>query len=244
MSIHYNPTITTNGLVFALDAASRFSYPGSGSKISGLSSGIDATLVNSVSFSSNNRGYFALDGADDYISTNNVDLSSVKDMTVCMMIKAGSSTATQMLMEFSTNYNLVTDGFFVSYYDSLFGYSSAILIGRKGNVGRNIRAFNNNILNGQKWTYLSIIYSGNNILSQRCQLYANGVKQTPSQPHSSNWDNNNTNKLGNHGFYLGARSGAVAPFSGDMACCHTYNRVLSAKEIYANYLAIKTRFGL
>tara|TARA_R110000824_G_scaffold76670_2_gene194194 strand:- start:402 stop:1136 length:735 start_codon:yes stop_codon:yes gene_type:complete len=244
MSIHYNPTITTNGLIFALDAASRLSYPGTGSVITGLSSGVDAALVNSVSFSPDNYGYFALDGGDDYISTNKVDLSNVKQMTACMMLKAGSSTSAQMLLEFSTNYNSFDDGFFVSYYDSLFGYSSSIMVGRKGDVGRNIRTFNNDILSGNAWTYLSIVYDGNETKSQRCQMYVNSIKQTPSQPHSVNWDDDNTNNLGNHGLYIGARSGAVAPFSGDIACCHVYDRVLSSKEMYANYSAIKTRFGL
>ena len=244
MSIHYNPTISNVGLVFAQDAASKFSYPGTGSNISGLALGTDASLVNNVSFSSNNYGYFSLDGADDYIGTNKVDLSGTKQFTACMMLKAGSVTSAQVLMEFSTNYNLVTDGFFATYYDNLFGYSSAILIGRKGDVGRNIRAFNNNILSGQAWKYLSIIYDGNEQIADRCQLHVNGIKQVPSQSHSGNWDDDNTNNLGNHSFYFGARSGAVAPFSGNIACCHVYNRVLSEREMQSNFLAIKTRFGL
>lgn len=240
------PSISTDNLEFAFDAASKSSYVGSGSVIHGLASGVDAELVNTVSFVSDNRGYFNLDGLDDYIACNKIDLSDTKAVTVGLMIKAGSSTNAQMIAEFSTNYGSNTDGFFCSYQDSIFGYSKDIMVGTKGNKGRNIVAFSKSILSDQQWKYICLVYdrSPDSPISTRCKLYVNSVQQLASQAHSPNWRSDNTNNFGNNGLFVGARYGGVAPFLGSVACCHVYRKALSTKEMYTNYTAIKTRFGL
>ena len=68
MSYSNGPTIVTDGLVLALDAGDRNSYPGSGTTWNDLAGSNNLTLYNSPSFSSNNGGHFLFDGANDYMT--------------------------------------------------------------------------------------------------------------------------------------------------------------------------------
>jgi hypothetical protein len=43
---------------------------------------------------------------------------------------------------------------------------------------------------------------------------------------------------------LSALSGGSYPFNGNMGSDFIYNRALTDNEVYSNYLATKTRFGL
>ena len=72
MAISYNTSIVRNGLVLHLDAANVKSYPGSGTAWNDLSgNGNNGTLVNSVGYSTNNKGYLTFDGIDDRIDIPN-----------------------------------------------------------------------------------------------------------------------------------------------------------------------------
>lgn len=73
MAIFNNPRIITDGLVFALDAANKKSYSGSGTiwtDIINLNSG---TLTNGPTYSSSNKGYIIFDGTNDFVSFSNND---------------------------------------------------------------------------------------------------------------------------------------------------------------------------
>ena len=61
-------SITTDGLIFCVDAKNTKSYSGSGSTLSDIGSGVDGTIYNATFDSS---GYFAFDGSGDYISLDN-----------------------------------------------------------------------------------------------------------------------------------------------------------------------------
>ena len=62
------PDIVTDGLVFAVDAANKKSYPGSGTTWTDLSgNGYDGTLTNDPTFNSSNGGSIVFDGTDDYV---------------------------------------------------------------------------------------------------------------------------------------------------------------------------------
>jgi hypothetical protein len=68
MTIGYGPRVVTDGLVLALDAADRNSYPGSGTTWSDLSGrGNTGTLTNGPTYSSVNGGSIVFDGTNDYI---------------------------------------------------------------------------------------------------------------------------------------------------------------------------------
>lgn len=62
------PDIVEDGLVFAIDAGSTRSYPGSGTAVTDLVGTNNGTLTNGVAFSANNGGTWEFDGTDDYIN--------------------------------------------------------------------------------------------------------------------------------------------------------------------------------
>ena len=67
MALSRGPKVVTNGLVLALDAADKNSYPGSGATWRDLSgNGNNSTLTNGPTFSSAGRGSIVFDGIDDY----------------------------------------------------------------------------------------------------------------------------------------------------------------------------------
>jgi hypothetical protein len=71
MAIAYNTSIVRNGLVLYLDAANPKSYPGTGTACNDVTSNRNnATLLNGVGFSSENKGTFIFDGVNDKISTS------------------------------------------------------------------------------------------------------------------------------------------------------------------------------
>ena len=72
MTIGYGPRIVTDGLVLALDAADRNSYPGSGTTWTDLSgNGTNGNLVNSPTFLTEYFGAISLDGIDELINFSN-----------------------------------------------------------------------------------------------------------------------------------------------------------------------------
>jgi len=59
--------IVTDGLVFAVDAANKDSYSGSGTTWKDMVGENDGTLTNSPTFDSGNGGSIVFDGANDYV---------------------------------------------------------------------------------------------------------------------------------------------------------------------------------
>ena len=67
MALHHSPRIVTSGLVLALDAADRNSYPGSGTTWTDLSGNANnGTLTNGPTFNSANGGSIVFDGTNDF----------------------------------------------------------------------------------------------------------------------------------------------------------------------------------
>ena len=72
MSGKVSKPIVTDGLIFAVDAANKKSYPGSGTAINDLSSNdVDGVLTNGPTFDSGNGGSIAFDDTNDYITFGN-----------------------------------------------------------------------------------------------------------------------------------------------------------------------------
>ena len=70
MSVAYNSSIVTNGLVLCLDAGNPRSYPGSGTLWNDVSgNGNNGTLNNSPTYTSGVNGYFTFDAVNDYVDS-------------------------------------------------------------------------------------------------------------------------------------------------------------------------------
>ena len=71
MAFAYSPKILTDGLVFAVDAANKKSYPGSGTTWTDLAGSNDGTLTNGPTFNSGDGGSIVFDGTDDLVDFGN-----------------------------------------------------------------------------------------------------------------------------------------------------------------------------
>jgi hypothetical protein len=79
VGVFAGPEVVESGLVLALDAANRKSYPGSGTTWTDLSGNSKTgTLTNGPTYNSNNGGSIVLDGSNDYISNLNPGLTDAQ----------------------------------------------------------------------------------------------------------------------------------------------------------------------
>ena len=91
--MYVGPDIVDDGLIFAIDAASTRSYPGSGNTWYNLSGENNGTLVNNPTFNSN--GWFDFDGVDDHVS---MSVSSTY-MTLAFWIKIDDTSDTAGIVD-------------------------------------------------------------------------------------------------------------------------------------------------
>jgi uncharacterized delta-60 repeat protein len=76
MGISGGPNIIEDGLVLALDASDKNSYPGSGNTWRDLATNNTASLINGPTFSSTNSGNIVFDGVNDYTQITETNLTS------------------------------------------------------------------------------------------------------------------------------------------------------------------------
>lgn len=247
MAIFRGPNIVTDGLVLYLDAGNRKSYPGSGVVCADLIGGTTGgTLVNGVSYSANNNGYFSFDGVDDYI-------------TLSSSFMVGSSST--LLFWVNGSYQGYYLGIHSRRLSSVDGSQSGAgitqtipsngwnMVGYQGTSGVNNFIINSNIYSantGGRFPYdyandkpifsmnQSGLFAGNDI-----QITTFNLQAATGLATGYSWLDR-TNKV------IGLSTTALSRryFSGFIGLCFIYNRILSASEIQQNYNATKSRFGL
>ena len=222
------PNTVTDGLVLALDAASKRSYQ-SGTTWSDLSGGgYDGTLsvagIGSVSGSLNTMAFNGVD--------NNVEVD--KDATSIGSL--GSVEAWVYLKE---------DKWMYFYYrgynseNSLFlGYHSAAAQWFFGTYESATYTYNywgdtGYSYYGDKWHHVVMTYDAS-LGSDNWKFYHNGVNRHNKDYTEEIGTNNYTPHLGSTSRY----------WNGNISIFNIYDRALSASEILQNYNAIKSRFGL
>ena len=224
------PDIITDGLVFAVDAGSTRSYPGSGTTGTDLIKSESIDLQNGVAFSSANGGSWEFDGTDDYIDLPDsliTDLNGGTEASLCIWIKSdttGNSVSTSGIIQLS-GYNNSNGNLW--FYNNGYTYLDIFRTSRVEQV------FANNTEVGTNWNLLTITTTpGTN--GWKC--YMNGVlkKQVTGQ---------NTVSVSNiqGGLTLG-RNNASRYTNGKIAACQIYDTALTAAEVLQNYNAQKNRF--
>jgi hypothetical protein len=73
MGVYGGPDIITDGLVLALDAGSKKSYPGSGTTWYDLSGNNNGILTNGPVFNTDDNGYFSFDYTNDCVLVSNMN---------------------------------------------------------------------------------------------------------------------------------------------------------------------------
>jgi len=226
--IAYYGGIVTNGLVLALDAAKKDSYPGSGTVWRDISgNGNNGTLTNGPTFNSNNGVSIVFDGVNDYVNLGNPStLSLSTSITLSTWINSTTLFNTQNFPPF------IIKGVNVSYM--LFGNSSTnqVRIRIGGNIASNVVDSVATISAGV-WYNVVGTYDGNDM-----KIYINGTLDNQKVRVG-------TIPTGSDNIFMGFNpSGESIRYNGRISNTSIYNRALSATEVLQNYNATKGRYGL
>ena len=232
MAYFTGPNIVTDGLVFAVDAGSTRSYPGSGTTGTDLINSETITLINGVGFTSTNGGSWDFDASDDYIDLPDsliTDLNGSTTASLCMWIKndaVNNGSTTAGLIQLS-GYNNGNGNLW--FYSNGYTYLDIFKTSRVETV------FLNSIVPAQSWVMLTVTTKPG---ANGWKCYINGVlrKQVGGE---------NTVAVSNiqGGLTLG-RNSASRYTNGKISNCLIYNSELTAAEVLQNYNAQKSRFGL
>ena len=230
MSYSNGPTIVTDGLVLALDAGDRNSYPGSGTTWSDLAGSNNGTLTNGPTFDSNNGGAIVFDGADDYVLTTSSDIKyEPQNFTVNVWFSLAGITAANGYYGLIANLNnSFANGVGIYGNNNVLRFT----INQAGDPDVNFAYYTgiqyNTIYNVQA------TYDNSNL-----KLYINGVLvDTVARSETVNY----TQALWDIG--VGSLAGGIYSFDGSVYHTSLYNRPLNAAEVLQNYNATKGRFGL
>jgi len=223
MAISRGPKIVTNGVVFAVDAADKNSYPGSGTTWKDLSgNAYNGTLTNGPTFSNTNGGAIVFPGNID----NRVQTSygpTFTDFTISLWFKDNNSVQFGRLIDKS-----YTGGFWLGRNASTANSWGGGILESSSPYGIYLT-----LTDGQ-WHFLTSIRSGTSHI-----LYGDGITNTTNNVVSSTALNTTTLAIGAWSGGLGAQQ-----FTGNISNVLFYNRALTATEVLQNYNATKSRFGL
>jgi hypothetical protein len=246
MSVSYNTSAVTNGLVLCVDAANTKSYPGTGTAWNDLSGNLNNASLNAPSF--NAQGYFSWDGnavtsVGSIANATSINFSEASPYSVELMAypntnQPGGSDAANVgeaVMLEKWNYS-GTGGYpFAIRLTSLaFSPPSWFAAAYNGTLNP---ALTTSAVRDQ-WSHLVAVYDWpNNIL----RFYVNGVQRVTT-----------TLTVGAGGFssptsplYLGQRAGgSTNRFAGRIGTIRLYNRALSAAEVLQNFNALRGRYGI
>jgi hypothetical protein len=219
-------SIVTSGLVLALDAADRNSYPGSGTVWSDMSGNANTgTLTNGPTFSSANGGSIVFDGTNDFTSLpNNNSLS------------AGTG-------DFTFNCWLYPSSWPNNNWSPIYvtAATNGIWIGQNTTNQFVLRAFG--VADRLQYSPVPTVNTWTNVTITRigttATLYYNAALMTTS---TTNQDFiQNTTYIGND---VGSGPGP-AYYTGRISCVNFYKgKGLTATEVLQNYNATKSRFNL
>jgi hypothetical protein len=215
--------IVTNGLVLALDAADKNSYPGSGTTWRDLSgNGYNGTLTNGPTFNSANGGSIVFDGIDDYVE--------------CPLSWTPFSFSVYWFMNPTTRYNynqqiLTSAGWGKFVFHTTVDGSVYVGTDISSRFTPTELGANTVVLNTYQQFCFTYTYTSNT-----GRFYKNGnlLATKTSMGISEAWPN----------FQISSNGGTTAAVSGNIPLLRIYNRALSDIEVLQNYNAQKSRFNL
>jgi hypothetical protein len=214
--------IATDGLVLALDAADRNSYPGSGTTWRNLVSSNNGTLTNSPSFSTEAGGCIVFDGTNDSVSFSNPLNQS--QLTQVWTVQAWVNITTkppQLLI------GGLGAGLWIEYVQ---GNNSLLYL----NSGVDDYYTYGGQFTARGWVLATFRFNNSN---GNRQILRNLTNISTGGP------NNTSTPLAQGGtFSIG--SSDTNTILGKVSKVLIYNRYLSDAEIEQNYNAQKARFGL
>ena len=220
MGISYNPSIVSSGLVLCLDAANPRSYSGTGNTCYDISStGNHGTLTNGPTYDSNNKGYFVLDGSNDYIQQTSSLSLSMNNFAMSCWFKTNTQ-GDQKLVSLSNSYHplqIINNTFRTCTNGCTPGTA--------------------NVVNNQ-WNYACVVGDATSI-----RVYLNGNSSPDITQATSSTTMTGIIRIGS----VGAGTGSDAAgyyYNGNISQVLIYNRSLSVAEINKNFETSRSRYGV
>jgi hypothetical protein len=234
MSTIGSPNTVTDGLVLALDAANKKSYPGTGTVVSDLSGNTNSTLTNGTTYDSTFGGAFDFDGTNDKIVTP-VTASNWADVAFTIQLWTSDCTINDSCLEMggdgsTNNFGLI--GFYWSSNNRISNFWRAG--GGAGQAFRMEPPHDRTAPNNLCMTYTGVGGTNTTTIVNNCTLYFNGISQTIITGGNGTPQTTSTLNLGGDSYSL----------NGKIHNTLYYDRVLTPQEVLQNYNATKTRFGL
>jgi hypothetical protein len=232
MATNGGPNIIEDGLVFAVDAANKKSYPGSGTTWTDLAGSNNGTLTNGPTFDSGNGGVIDFDGSDDRtdFSTNVFNGLSNTGITIEAWINP-DNVSSQALIAGVWAQTAGNDQV------SLFIINSKTFIAvADGSTAESGAGPGSNSLLVGEWQHVVGTWK----TDRTYETFNNGVSQGTGTQTGNGYNSSSTGT-----FRVGAQvQGSSRYFNGKIANVKIYNRALSSSEVTQNYNALKSRFGL
>jgi hypothetical protein len=223
MGFYRGPNIVTDGLIFAIDAGSERSYPGSGTTATDLAGTNTVALVNGVSYNPNQGGKWGFDGIDDQIILNSGTALVVNDFTITQWIQFPASTSRMSIGGGDYQGGSSYKGYI--WYRSTQGEIRVTMDNETGaifNVAESVYC--------NKWSQITATRNGGTY-----KLYIDGVQVNVTRTGSTNDFSIRT---------IGWSFSNSYAFSGNISNTLIYNTDLTAAQVLQNFNAQKSRFGL
>lgn len=214
--MQYGPRISTDGLIFCLDAADSRSYPGSGTTWYDLTNTCNATLINGPSYSPNYyKGNFYFDGTNDYARATLPSTTTFSTFSYNVWVNRTTAIGWRTIIDQNNDqWFLGTWDGFLSIYNPIFTNLYYLVPGT--------------------WYNIAVTHE----YGQPLYVYVNGeliyTSISDSTIHTTNY----------YGIGAGIISLTQANefWKGYIGPVHVYNRALSSIEVQRHYAANKTRY--
>jgi hypothetical protein len=230
MGAYGGPDIITDGLVFAVDAGSERSYPGSGTTVTDLVGTNNGALVNGVGYNSANGGSFTFDGTDDYINLSTLSNSmNSSEFTIGTVIKIDSFASSSSSRPYISNWNSWSPGSQKGFLLRTFMTSNKSSFWWCDGTNYTSLTSTTEMSLGEYY-YVCVTYSSSGV-----KIYVNGVLEGTSSSLLGGVVFESNTRIG----YTSINTGF---FDGNIANARIYNRALTAEEVLQNYNAQKSRF--
>lgn len=229
--VYQAPAITTNGLVFNLDAAILSSYAGTGNVWNDIAGTNHINFYSSNSYASAGNPTFSTDGGGSLVTTGKFGRS---------IANSGITGAAARSYEAWVKFNAISQNSIISVGNNIATQLFEMMAFQTNLISHPFLSYakSSTVLTTNTWYQVVITYDG----TSNHVVYINGVQVgTSSVSDGSNVTLNTVNTP----IYIGSGTGLNwGAFDGKIAAIRIYNRALSSSDVTFNFNALKSRFGL
>ena len=238
MGASAGPDIIEDGLVLALDAADRNSYPGSGTTWTDLSgNGRNGTLVNGVGYNGSNGGSLSFDGVNDYVNFTDkpeFTFTGAKFSLEVFFRYVNRTTSNDNCIIGKRDYGFTQREYNFYIYEP--GSTPTLRFIISSNLTPNWTTVESSTIQKNTW-YHAVATSDAGV----GRIYLNGVLNATNNSMNSSTTNGTSPLTIGNAFNGGS---AIQYFNGSIPLARIYNRALTASEVQQNFNALRGRFGI